>query len=150
MYVVTYFLPKGTAKPKEWLDPKMGGLQTHKEKKGENGEAQEPEWEKKILATSVAKYVFKKGRITVNPAVFLEDSGLLPERPGGWMSGENQIGDETQDVSEISLEEDGEWDWKRVEAQRRRGWKYASQLAGLDDIVSEFDADVALGTWGPG
>lgn len=36
---------------------------------------------KAIFATSIAKYVVKKGRLTIAPERVLENSGLLPERP---------------------------------------------------------------------
>lgn len=133
LYLVTYFLPKGTAKPTEWIDPTSRKVRTRGQNDAAGG------WERKILATSVAKYVFKCGKLTVHPALILADSGLLPERPGGWMSGENQLGDETADVSDVNLSKSGEWDWRRIEAQRRRGWKYATQLTGLDDVIKEFD-----------
>merc|ERR1712014_226307 len=36
-----------------------------------------------IFATSVSRYVFKKGRLTLNPEIILERSRLLPPRPEG-------------------------------------------------------------------
>ena len=38
---------------------------------------------KHIFATSVARYCFKKGRLTINPEIVLERSRLLPSRPDG-------------------------------------------------------------------
>ncbi|KAJ1326213.1 thioesterase family protein [Microdochium nivale] len=65
MYIITHFVERGVAKPGKPL----------------------PEgWEKKIHATAVSKYVFKIGRLTVHPAVLVGASGLLPERPGGWVT----------------------------------------------------------------
>ncbi|KXJ87769.1 capsule polysaccharide biosynthesis protein [Microdochium bolleyi] len=65
MYIITHFVEKGFAKPGKPL----------------------PEgWEKKVHATAISKYVFKIGRLTVHPAVLIGASGLLPERPGGWVS----------------------------------------------------------------
>ncbi|POR37231.1 Uncharacterized protein TPAR_02564 [Tolypocladium paradoxum] len=145
MYIVTHFVPKGSAKPTEWLDPRFGRV-----KKRGPGDAMGG-WEKKIHATAVSKYVFKLGRFTVNPATVLSESGLLPERPGGWTSGEGQVGDETADISDVDLAKDGEWDWQRVEAQRRRGMELASQFQGLDDSHALFDggSNGALGKFGP-
>lgn len=145
MYIVTHFVPKGSAKPAEWLDPRFGRVQ----KRGP-GDAMGG-WEKKIHATAVSKYVFKLGRFTVHPAIVLSESGLLPERPGGWTSGESQIGDEAADVGDVNLDKDGEWDWQRVEAQRRKGMELASQFQGLDESHALFDggSDGALGKFGP-
>lgn len=64
MYIVTHFLEPGVARPGKPL------------KEG---------WEKKVYATAISKYVFKIGRLTVHPAVLIGASGLLPERPGGWV-----------------------------------------------------------------
>jgi len=100
----------------------------------------------------VSKYVFKLGRITVHPAVVLEESGLLPPRPdGGWTSGDAQLGDESADVADVDLSKDGEWDWRRVEAQRRKGMELASQFQGLDESHALFTGGSggALGTFGP-
>ncbi|KAL2204171.1 hypothetical protein CC79DRAFT_1344333 [Sarocladium strictum] len=145
VYTVTYFVKKGTAKPTEWLDPSFAKAKTRNSSDAAGG------WERNILATSVAKYVFKLGRFTVHPAILLNDAGLLPERPGGWMSGEAQLGDEA-DLSEVDLKKVGEWDWQRVEAQRRKGYEFASQLSGLDEVKDMFDggSQGALGRWGPG
>lgn len=145
IYTVTYFVKKGTAKPTEWLDPSFAKTKTRNASDPAGG------WERNILATSVAKYVFKLGRFTVHPAILLEDAGLLPVRPGGWTSGEDQMGDEA-DLSDVDISKAGEWDWRRVEAQRRKGFEFGSQLSGLDEIKDMFDGgnEGALGRWGPG
>jgi hypothetical protein len=138
LYMVTHFMPKGTAKPTEWLDPRFGKVRTRSGNDTSGG------WENKIHATAVSKYVFKLGRFTVHPAIVLENSGLLPERPGGWKSGENQLGDESVDLSDVDLRFDGEWDWRRIEAQRRKGMEDAAHFAKLDDCHGLFDG----GTYG--
>ena len=78
MYIVTHDVPKGLGRPSEWLDPRFG-----RQNRSAGGDVAK-DWEKKIHATAVSKYVFKLGRLTVHPAVILDASGLLPERPGGW------------------------------------------------------------------
>ena len=133
LYMVTHFVPAGTARPTEWLDPRFGRVRTRSAKDASGG------WEAKIYATAVSKYVFKVGRLTVNPATVLEASGLLPERPGGWTTGENQVGDESADVSGVDLAVDGEWDWMRVEAQRRKGMDIAAHFQALDESHALFD-----------
>lgn len=133
LYIVTHFVPKGTAKPTSWLDP------SHKKVKTRGTHDAMGGFDRKIMATAISKYVIKVGRLTVHPAVVLEDSELLPERPGGWTSGENQVGDESVDLSDINLKVDGEWDWRRIEAERRKGMELASKFHDLDEAHNLFD-----------
>ncbi|KAL8964179.1 MAG: hypothetical protein Q9197_006999, partial [Variospora fuerteventurae] len=82
-YVVTYFVEKGRVVPKGWvLQPwrNQGG-------KGPDDNDEEPaEGERKgnhpaIFATGIAKYVCKRGRLTVPPERILQSSNLLPPKP---------------------------------------------------------------------
>lgn len=50
---------------------------------GKEQEEEEEDLTKHIFATSVSRYVFKKGRLTLNPEIILERSRLLPPRPEG-------------------------------------------------------------------
>lgn len=145
-FIVTHFVPRGAAVPTGWLDPGLQKAKTRGEHDAVDG------WEKKIYATAISKYVFKVGRFTVNPAIILEGSGLLPDRPDGWMSGENQVGDESADVSDVDLSTEGDWDWRRVEAQRRKGMELAGQFHELDALHDVFDGgnNGALGRFGSG
>ena len=144
-YIATHFMPKGAAKPTEWLDPRFKGVKTRGSGDAAGG------WDKKIYASAVSKYVFKLGRLTVHPAVVMGDAGLLPERPGGWMSGEAQVGDESVDLSDVDLSVEGPWDWRRVEAQRRQGMEMATHLHSLDEVQGLFDGGSkgALARFGP-
>ncbi|KAH7149245.1 hypothetical protein B0J13DRAFT_621131 [Dactylonectria estremocensis] len=133
-YIVTHFLPKNAARPTEWLDPRCAKMRVRGSSDAAGG------WEKKIYATAISKYVFKLGRFTVHPAYVLGgESGLLPERPGGWMSGEEQLGDLSEDLSDIDLSVDGQWDWRRVEAQRRKGMELAANFHELEKLHGIFD-----------
>ncbi|KAG5916359.1 hypothetical protein E4U42_007689 [Claviceps africana] len=145
LYMVTHFMPRGTAKPTEWLDPRFGRVRTRSGHDASGG------WERTMHATAVSKYVFKLGRLTVHPAVVLANSGLLPERPGGWTSGADQLGDETVDLGDVDLAVDGEWDWRRVEAQRRKGMQMAEHFQALDETSDLFDGGTfgALAKMGP-
>jgi hypothetical protein len=140
MYIVTHFVEKGAVKP--------GG---------------KPEgWEKKIYASAVSKYVFKIGRLTVHPAVLIDASGLLPERPGGWVgngdgtreaaNGHTSNGHASNGHVKPDAAKSTSWDWKRTEEERRRGLEYAEHLASLDGLVSQFTPgeNGALATFGPG
>ena len=138
MYIVTHFVEKGV-RPTEWLDPKWKGVRTRIAGRG-------GDWEKKVYASAISKYVFKVGRFTVHPSIVLEESGLLPPRPGGWRSGEDETGSATP------LEESpegNEWDWTRVERQRRKGMEMAKHFADLDELQSIFDGGEAgvIGTF---
>lgn len=133
VYIITHFVPKGTAKPTSWLDPSFGKVKVRGSSDAAGG------WDRKIIATAISKYVFKVGRFTVHPAIMMGDAQMLPERPGGWMSGENQIGDEAADVSDVNLAIEGEWDWRRVEAQRRQGMELAANFAALEASHDLFD-----------
>ncbi|KAI8663867.1 hypothetical protein NCS55_00892700 [Fusarium keratoplasticum] len=134
LYILTHFLPAGTAKPTSWLNPEFG------ESEARAGSDPTDGWERKIQATAISKYVFKIGRFTVHPARILDNSGLLPERPGGWIEGsEEQLGDMSVDLSDTDLTIDKEWDWRRVEAQRRKGMTIAARFHALDEAKNMFD-----------
>lgn len=79
LYLVSHIVKKGAIKPEAYV------LQPWKKSKRRPGtERQDDEDLKKhIFATSVARYCFKKGRLTINPEVVLERSRLLPARPAG-------------------------------------------------------------------
>ncbi|KJK76396.1 hypothetical protein H634G_08287 [Metarhizium anisopliae BRIP 53293] len=61
------------------------------------------------------------------------------------------LGDEAADLGHVDLAVDGEWDWARVEAQRRRGIELAAHLAKLDECHGLFDGGThgALAKVGP-
>ncbi|KAM5352575.1 hypothetical protein ACJ41O_005297 [Fusarium nematophilum] len=149
LYIVTHFVPKGAARPTTWLDPRFSRAQTRGGQDAAGG------WDRKIYATAISKYVFKLGRFTVHPAIVLGgESGLLPERPGGWTGGEDQLGDLSEDLSDVdlSVEADwGEWDWRRVEALRRKGMELAGHFQELDKLQDVFDGgnNGALGRFTP-
>ncbi|KAH8671607.1 capsule polysaccharide biosynthesis protein [Xylariales sp. PMI_506] len=138
LYLVTYFVEKGAVKPRSW-DAASGGPTRSAEGKPED-------WEKKIFATAISKYVFKMGRLTIHPAVVIEASGLLPERPGGWVvdteSGsvtpaEPVLGN-TDAEAKIEEAKTG-WDWRSTEAERLKGMEFAAHFAALDGLVGQFD-----------
>ncbi|KAM0555047.1 hypothetical protein ACHAPJ_006396 [Fusarium lateritium] len=146
LYIVTHYVPKGTAKPTSWLDPGFYKTSARGPQDAAGG------WEKKIYATAISKYVFKLGRFTVHPAIVLGgESALLPQRPGGWTTGEEQLGDLSADLSDVDLDVSGEWDWQRVEAQRRKGMELASHFQELDKLQDVFDGGNhgALGKFTP-
>ncbi|KAI0394301.1 capsule polysaccharide biosynthesis protein [Xylariaceae sp. FL0594] len=147
MYIVTHFVEKGAA-----VANKSGS-----DKNNNN-------WEKRIHASAVSKYVFKMGRLTVHPAIVIEASGLLPERPGGWVRADDDEDDSASSFAQ-PLDDDGgapqadnaesaaaEWDWKRTEEERRKGLEYAQHFASLDELLTQFEpgGKGILGKFGPG
>ncbi|KAH7116361.1 capsule polysaccharide biosynthesis protein [Dactylonectria macrodidyma] len=133
LFIVTHFVPKGTTRPTEWLDPNFAQVKTWSHSDTADN------WKTKIIATAISKYVFKIGRFTVHPALILADSGMLPERPGGWMSGEKKVGDGLVCVNDVDLSVESEWDWRRIEAQRRKGMELACHLHALEEADELFD-----------
>lgn len=152
LYLVTHFVVKGKVKPTAWDSGTKSWFGPLRQRQANVAEGETQNFEKYVIATAISKYVFKVGRFTVHPSILMEHSGLLPERPGGWRSGAEEVGDENQDVGEIDLGADVQWDWKRVEAQRREGMKYAEKFAALDGTNALFDGgeDGALGRFYPG
>lgn len=148
LYLMTHFVVQGKVKPAKWDNGNFGrtsGTKTATLKEGET-------LEKYVIATAVSKYVFKVGRFTVHPSILMEQGGLLPERPGGWRYGPDEVGDEGEDLGEVDLEAEDGWTWQRVEYQRREGMKFAAQFAGLEGLNGLFDGGEkgALGRFSPG
>ncbi|KXX77802.1 Protein THEM6 [Madurella mycetomatis] len=144
MYIVTHFVVKGKVRPTSWDGKRMGPTRDRVQKADGSGEPVE-DWSKYVIATAVSKYVYKLGRFTVHPALVIDAAGLLPERPGeGWTGGDTGTGT-PEDLGD--LDEDGEWDWKRVEFERRKGMEYAEHFAALDGTNALFDGgeDGAIG-----
>jgi hypothetical protein len=80
LYVVSHIVKKGAIKPDSYvLQPWKNGKNRLAKKDG----AEEEDLTKYIFATSLSRYVFKKGRLTINPEIVLERSRLLPPRPEG-------------------------------------------------------------------
>lgn len=80
LYVVSHIVKKGAIKPdsyvlQPWKNRKKGGRAVVRK--------EEEDLTKYIFATSLSRYVFKKGRLTINPEIILERSRLLPTRPEG-------------------------------------------------------------------
>lgn len=153
LYIVTHFVVRGKARPTSWDGRSGGRLRPAKaggSGSGSSGAPEEQEGEdfsKYVIATAVSKYVFKLGRLTVHPAILLHENGLLPERPGaGWRGGDAGVGT-LDDLGDVGVDRDGEWDWRRIEFERRRGMELAAHFAALDGTNNLFDGgeDGALG-----
>jgi acyl-CoA thioesterase FadM len=95
------------------------------------GEADIAQFKEAIFATSISKYVVKRGRQTIPPELVLQSSHLLPPK-----SGESPNENSKKPVSGISNLEG--WTWEAVEEERKRGMELAAHLAALDGLQNEF------------
>ncbi|KAI9775864.1 MAG: hypothetical protein M1839_000738 [Geoglossum umbratile] len=115
---------------------------------------------KAIFASAISKYVFKQGRITVSPELVFERSGFLPPRPSSPLdesaidlAASKDLPSKGETVIEESLVPElggeGEWDWARMERERRRGMLLAEKLLALDGLHAEFtgEEEMALGEY---
>ncbi|KAK8073476.1 hypothetical protein PG994_004375 [Apiospora phragmitis] len=140
LYMVTHFVEKGAVRPRSWAAEDFG--LTHDDGK----HAGEQDWEKKVYASAVSKYVFKIGRLTVHPAIVIGASGLLPERPDGWVATPAGSGMATPaepvvgntDAEAKTEEQETGWDWTKTEAERVKGHNFAEHFAQLEDLHSAF------------
>jgi hypothetical protein len=153
IYVVTHFVKKGSVRPRSyilkdgsWFGKKGKGYRTVNGEKGEDVD------EKAIFASAISKYVVKLGRLTVHPEVVLGASGLLPSKPGGWATMSDSSGESTPDLEVVETNDEvleGEWDWRRIEAENHKGLKYVEHFAALDGLHNEFTGskEPALGRY---
>ncbi len=163
-YVISHFVKPGVVRPRGYtLQPWRKG----EHKKGSNGNAESsttPSPHPAIFATGIAKYVCKKGRLTIPPERVLRASKLLPTKPAGCetppatststptpesssntaaaVSMVDQIAPgNAEDVVVASLrakgDEEGEWTWERVEGERRRGMRIAEMWGALEGLNGE-------------
>lgn len=170
LYLVSHVVKKGAIKPDSYV------LQPWKKGKRDPKKSDEEEDLKKyVYATSIARYVMKKGRLTVNPEIILERSRLLPRRPAGvglpprtedsvvptaaegtptqtLESRPELIAEEVDSKlggAEVAEEvaEDESWTWEMMEAERLRGLKMASHFDQLSGIHDEIRAGEVLGQY---
>ncbi|THW77948.1 hypothetical protein D6D17_10295 [Aureobasidium pullulans] len=164
IYIVSHIVKRGAKKPTNYFlqNWRNGGKSSGKGKSKTEGEDKI----KSIYATSLAKYVVKKGRLTIAPEVVLRRSDLLPERPANqpavpavsdtptpegekpYMSSpENLVAQVMGQLRSESMfdnekkTKDGEMTWREVETQRLRGLEIAQHFDGLTALHEEWNAD---------
>ncbi|KAG9235057.1 hypothetical protein BJ875DRAFT_283722 [Amylocarpus encephaloides] len=160
IYVVSHFVKKGTVKPKAYIleDGSLFGKKGFKQVRGDGKIRSKEVDEKSIFATGISKYVVKLGRLTTHPEVLLQSSNILPPKPGGWATMSGPSGESTPEVLEVEAPEEvvdlksTEWDWKRIEAENKKGLKFAAHFAALDELHHEFTGSQApaLGKYNEG
>jgi hypothetical protein len=152
IYIVTHFVKKGTVKPKAYIlgDRTWFGKKGYKHVRGDGRVRSKEVDEKAIFASAISKYVMKLGRLTIHPEVVLQASDLLPEKPGGWATMSGPSGESTPDVVEeidtsavLVDSKSTEWDWRKVEAENKRGLEFAAHFAALDELHHEFTGSQA-------
>ncbi|KAL8650966.1 MAG: hypothetical protein Q9226_004926, partial [Calogaya cf. arnoldii] len=103
-YTVTHFVRKGVVKPKGWLlqpwrnssksqtrtqtQTQMQDISDKKKEEDVSADGMKKEKDQigtgihpAIFATGIAKYVAKRGRLTIPPELIIQNSGLLPPKP---------------------------------------------------------------------
>jgi hypothetical protein len=136
-YLVTHLVKPGVAKPKSWaLQP------WRKSNVVEGEEVDKDKLKGAIFATALAKYVVKKGRLTIAPEQVLFDADLVPAKPEGWVFTRKSEanGDANGDVEGVLPTFSGEdWNWDIIEAERLRGLEIAQHFTEMDALHDEFD-----------
>jgi hypothetical protein len=124
-YLVTHLVKPGVAQPRAWT------LQPWKKSKTVKEGVEEDTLRKAVYATAIAKYVIKRGRITVSPEQALIDADMVPVKPEGWVHNGKQKYEDT------------------IENERLRGLVVAERFAQMDGMHDFFDGgkDGVLGEW---
>ena len=163
LYLVSHIVKKGQVRPKNHIlnSWSKGAPKEHMNFAYEMPVVTTPH--PAICATSIAKYVFKKGRVTIPPEDVLKASELLPDKPAseqsvpksGTTTAESsaKVGVESamtkaantdmeENMNASSKPENGEvWDWNRVEQERAKGMEIAIHMARLDDLHGTFTGE---------
>lgn len=146
-YLITHLVKPGVGKPSYFSLQPWRGSQTG---------LQDVDREKlvaAVYATSIAKYVVKRGRITIPPEQVLIDADMVPRKPEGWTYHGHvaENGHANEDASAIlpSKIPAGEWNWDVIETERQRGLKVAQKFAEMDGMHEYFDggSNGALGEY---
>ena len=173
LYLVGHFVKPGSVRVEGYT------LQPWKKGKGGSkidGEKAEGAAKPVIFASAIAKYVFKKGRLTIPPERVLRASQLLPPMPvnhesppvsetpnleGTAVEGAAAVvasaaaevtPSNAEEILAASMTAKGggdTWDWQKVEEERLRGMKIAELYNGLDALNGSItgEGEVVLGSY---
>ncbi|RFU28641.1 hypothetical protein B7463_g7702, partial [Scytalidium lignicola] len=108
-----------------------------------------------IFASSIAKYVFKRGRMTVAPRNAFELSGLLPSAQSAMGEQMSFLPPQSGTGGEVYAPLDGQsdasnkltnckWTLVQVEEHNRQGLKIAQHFAELASLHQVFNSSLAL------
>lgn len=168
IYIISHIVRKGSKKPSGYvLQPwKKGSRKTATQEFAAEGEK---DMTKAIFASSISKYVVKKGRLTIAPEIILQRSDLLPPKPANLpappvvtdspatnqgtpatgSSPENlaaqvaaTLGSKAESMTDVgNTTQDEGMTWDQVEQERLRGLEIAQHFDGLTALHGEFGAD---------
>ena len=181
IYVISHFVKKGAVEPKGYTLQPWKKVKARKEENavgkesnrhcvnGSRAKAVHPS----IFASGIAKYVFKKGRLTIPPERILHNAGLLPPKSSDYEAPPAANTPSSEEASSVLVPEsvhnvalrkpedlvdsslsasasDGTWDWNRIDQERIRGMKIAESFNRTEALNDEFTADntPALGRYG--
>ena len=159
LYLVSHIVKAGRVKPQSYvLQPWRQGDTRRSSPARSSHDQPHPA----IFASSIAKYVLKRGRVTIAPETVLEQANHLPVKPEDvqasssahstlddhsrinattWPTAQRRrridadvVMDATMDLNSVA----DVWDWERVEVERTRGMQIAMFMAGLDQLDQEF------------
>ncbi|CAG7920215.1 unnamed protein product [Penicillium olsonii] len=137
LYIVTHFVRKGTVKQDIHTETGKFPRTCAPHKVNSKDNSAQPV----VFATSVSKYVFKKGRLTVPPERLLRTSGLLGDMGNGeeahtqnqgsqLKSVDSQADKENEHVADLEL-------GQSTEKERLRGLRYAESWDELEPLHGE-------------
>ena len=133
-YLVTHLVKPGVARPERWA------LQPWKKAKITGEKVDKEKLRGAVYATAIAKYVIKRGRVTVPPEQALVDAEMVPVKPEGWVYRPvPEHADADVDgilPKEVTAEN---WNWDVIEAERLRGLTVAQKFADMDGMHEFFD-----------
>jgi hypothetical protein len=130
-YLVTHLVKPGVGRPSAWT------LQPWRKVK--SSEVEKEKLMGAVYATAIAKYVIKRGRITVPPEQALLDAEMVPVKPEGWVyQGETEANGNADEVLPKPVKAE-EWNWDIIEKERLRGLEVAQKFAEMDGMHEYFD-----------
>ncbi|PSN67877.1 hypothetical protein BS50DRAFT_587113 [Corynespora cassiicola Philippines] len=146
LYLVTHLVKPGVGKPTSWA------LQPWRKAKTDGSDVDPEKLKNAVYATAIARYVIKRGRITVPPEQALLDADMVPPKPEGWVYRGEANGDlngSAEFVIPEKVAESEEWNWDVIEKERLRGLTLAQKFADLDGLHEVFDGgkEGALGEY---
>ena len=161
LYLVSHIVKAGSLKPRSYiLQPWQNGAASQDDLPKGDSHGPHPV----IFACSLARYVFKRGRLVITPETILRAANLLPSKLQSPSSSNIDPAPEensskvltsrhaTQHLCRVGVDStidaaldpncrDDSWDWKRVDTERVRGMQIAKLMAGLNDLHQEFTAE---------
>lgn len=132
-YLITHLVKPGVGKPASWtLQP------WRKTKSGADQDVDKDKLMGAVYATAIAKYVIKKGRLTISPEQALRDADMVPAKPDGWVYHGEVNGNANGDILPDTVKAD-EWTWDVIEKERLRGLAVAQKFADMEGLHESFD-----------